>query len=86
MTILDFPSSTRTTTTATQPGVTVIQLNDDLWRITRSTGEVLGYLERFIDRGHFRYRAKRMIVRQQRFVAIGEFWRMDDALDCFRIG
>lgn len=82
MTILDFHSPS----TTTQPGVTVIQLNDDLWRITRVTGEVLGYLERFIDRGDFRYRAKRMIVRQQRFVAIGEFWRMDDALDCFRIG
>jgi len=27
-----------------------------------------------------------MIVRQQRFVAVGEFWSMDDALDCFRVG
>ena len=80
VTILDFASTTRTTL----PGIAVIQLHDDLWRVTRSTGEVLGYIERFVDRGDFRYRAKRMIVRQQRFVAIGEFWRMDDALDCFR--
>ena len=82
MTILDFATTTRTST----GGVTVIQLHDDLWRITRPSGEVLGYLERFIERGEFKFRAKRMLVRQQRFVAIGEFWRMNDALDCFRIG
>jgi len=81
VTILDFASNQ--SLTRTRRGLTVIQLHDDLWRVTRSTGEVLGYLERFLDRGEFRYRAKRMIVRQQRFVAIGEFWRMDDALDCF---
>ena len=79
MTILDFATTTRTST----GGITVIQLHDDLWRITRPSGEVLGYLERFIERGEFKFRAKRMLVRQQRFVAIGEFWRMDDALDCF---
>jgi len=82
VTILDFATTTRTST----GGVTVIQLHDDLWRITRPSGEVLGYLERFIERGEFKFRAKRMLVRQQRFVAIGEFWRMNDALDCFRIG
>ena len=81
MTILDFASTQNSR--RTRSGLTVIQLHDDLWRVTRTTGEVLGYLERFLDRGEFRFRAKRMIVRQQRFVAIGEFWRMDDALDCF---
>ena len=80
MTILDFATTTRTST----GGITVIQLHDDLWRITRPSGEVLGYLERFTERGDFKFRAKRMLVRQQRFVAIGEFWRMDDAFDCFR--
>jgi len=80
VTTLDFAS----TTTPEWPGVAVIQLNDDLWRITRESGVVLGYIDRFIERGDFRYRAKRLIVRQNRFVGIGEFWRMDDALDCFR--
>ena len=68
------------------PTIDVVQLHNELWRITRSTGEVLGYIERFVDRGEFRFRAKRMIVRQNRFVPIGEFWSMDDALDCFRVG
>ena len=83
MTILDFASTEPLT--RTRSGVTLIQLHDELWRVTRATGEVLGYIERFTDRGESRYRAKRMIVRQQRFVAIGEFWRMDDALDCFSL-
>jgi hypothetical protein len=80
VTTLDFAS----TTTATFDNVAIIQLNDDLWRITRTTGEVLGYIDRFVERGDFRFRAKRLIVRQNRFVSIGEFWRMDDAFDCFR--
>lgn len=81
MTILDFAGSTRTA-----PGILAVQLHDALWRITRRDGEVLGYVELFDDAGVPRYRAKRMIVRRQMFVPIGEFWTMDDALDCFRVG
>ena len=76
MTILDFA----TTDTATRPGVALIQLHDELWRVTRTGGEVIGYIERFVERGEHRYRAKRMLVRQKRFMSIGEFWRMDEAL------
>ncbi|MGV8884751.1 MAG: hypothetical protein ACOH1T_04075 [Microbacteriaceae bacterium] len=75
---LEFPERDR------NAGVAVTALHDELWRITRTTGEVLGYIERFVERGEHRFRAKRMLVRQQRFVGIGDFWRMDDALDCFR--
>ncbi|MCU1583957.1 MAG: hypothetical protein JWM49_513 [Microbacteriaceae bacterium] len=65
------------------PGLTLVQLNDELWRVTRPTGEVLGYLEQFRVRAGLRYRAKRFIVRQNRFIEVGEFWSMDDAIDCF---
>jgi hypothetical protein len=61
----------------------ITQLNESLWRVTRPTGEVLGYVETFADPDGTRYRAKRMIVRQQRFVPIGDFWRMEDAVECF---
>jgi hypothetical protein len=60
-----------------------VQLNDELWRVTRPTGEVLGYLEQFRVRAGLRYRAKRFIVRHKRFIEVGEFWSMDDAIDCF---
>lgn len=66
--------------------VTLVQLNDDLWRVTRADGDVLGYIERFLERGLDRFRAKRMIVAKQRFYPIGEFWLMDDAVECFQPG
>jgi hypothetical protein len=61
----------------------ITQLNESLWRVTRPTGEVLGYVETVADPDGTRYRAKRMIVRQQRFVPIGDFWSMEDAVECF---
>jgi hypothetical protein len=82
MTTLDFAPDVA----ALKPGLALVQLHDALWRVTRPTGEVLGYVEQIIERDGLRYRAKRLMVRQRRFVTIGEFWRMDDAVDCFRFG
>lgn len=67
----------------TRPGLSLIQLNDELWRVTRSDGEVLGYIEQFRVRAGLRYRAKRFMIRQKRFIVMGEFWGSDDAIDCF---
>jgi hypothetical protein len=91
VTILDFAADTRAGSASRAGstgarGVTAMQLNDALWRVTRPDGEVAGYVERFTETRGVRYRAKRLIVRQQRFVAVGEFWSMDDAVECFRLG
>jgi hypothetical protein len=67
-------------------GIAMIQLHDELWRVTRSTGEVLGYIESFPENGTLRYRAKRMFSSQRRSLPLGEFWSIDDAVDCFRFG
>lgn len=79
MTILAFSE----TTLQRHPGLSLVQLHDELWRVTRPTGDVLGYIEQFRVRAGVQYRAKRFIVRQRRFVAVGDFWNMDDAVDCF---
>jgi hypothetical protein len=79
MITLDFAGTTPTV----RPGITLVQLHNELWRVTRSTGEVLGYIERFTEAQGERFRAKRMLVQQRRFVVTGEFWSIDDALDCF---
>lgn len=79
MTTLDFVG----TAPATRPGLTLIQLHDELWRVTRPDGEVLGYIDQFRQRQGLRYRAKRLIVRQRRFIVAGEFWSIDEAIDCF---
>jgi len=65
-------------------GLRLVQLHDDLARVTLPSGEVLGYVERFDDPQGERFRAKRFLPRQRRFVEIGEFWSRSDATDCFR--
>ena len=67
-----------------RPGISLVQLHEELWRVTRPHGDMLGYIEQFRVRDGLRYRAKRFLPRQRRFWVMGEFWSMDDALDCFR--
>ena len=64
--------------------IALVELGDALWRVTRPDGDVLGYVESFPTAAGPRYRAKRMLTSQRRFVPIGEFWVMNDAVDCFR--
>ncbi len=80
MTTLEFID----TPTVARTGVTTVQLGDDLWRVTRAGGEVLGYVERSTTPAGQRFLAKRMLQRQRRFLPVGEFWSVDDAMDCFR--
>lgn len=80
MTTLDFAGAAG----SIRHGVATIQLHDDLWRVTRPGGEVLGYVERITTGAGNRFVAKRMLQRQRRFLPIGEFWTVDDAMDCFR--
>ena len=80
MTVLDFTPST----SYTRFGIALVQLHDSLWRVTRNSGEVLGYIDSFGDRGGVRYRAKRMFTAQRPSLPLGEFWSLDDAVDCFR--
>lgn len=92
MTTFDFAGSTQLTltagngTTTKHSGVTLVQLHDELWRVTRASGDVLGYVESFLDPRGRRYRSKRLITLQRRFINIGEFWSFDDAVDCLRFG
>jgi hypothetical protein len=76
---LDFARTTQTI----RPGVALVQLHNELWRVTRPSGEVLGYIERFGTSEGMRFRAKRLLVQQRRFIVVGEFWGIDEALDCF---
>ena len=65
-------------------GLALVSLNDGMWRVTLPEGDVLGYIERFSTPGGQRYRAKRFLPSQRRFLIDGEFWAMDDAIACFR--
>ena len=85
MTTLDFVGTHRIHPAGLSSGIAMIQLHDDLWRVTRPGGEVVGYVERSATPSGHRYRAKRMLQRQRRFLPIGDFWELDDAMDCFRL-
>lgn len=67
-----------------RPGIAMVQVHDELWRLTRPDGDVLGYIERFAEPRGDRYRAKRLNALRRRFLVLGEFWSFDDAIDCFR--
>lgn len=84
MTTLDFVGTHQHTPVGIRAAIATIQLHDDLWRVTRPDGDVVGYIERSETASGSRYRAKRMLQRQRRFIAIGDFWEFGDAMDCFR--
>jgi hypothetical protein len=91
MTTLDFVSSQSSFLTAAKVnrfGIVLVQLHDELWRVTRRSGEVLGYIESFVQGsevgGDRRFRAKRMFSSRRPSMPLGEFWTIDDAIDCFR--
>lgn len=81
MTVLDFAPRH----SPARSGVVTVHLHDDLWRVTRPDGEVLGYVDRVATVSGERFTARRMLPRQRRFLAVGDFWRFDDAMDCFRL-
>lgn len=72
--------------TSRRRGINLVQLHDELWRVTRADGDVLGYVESFSDPRGTRYRSKRLIPLHKRFVELGDFWSFDDAVDCLRFG
>lgn len=59
------------------------QLHATLWRITRSSGEVLGYVEELTD-GSRPFRAKRMTADRRGFHGFGDFTELEEAVDALR--
>lgn len=64
-------------------GVVLLPVRHDLWRVTLRTGTVLGHIERARDAQGDRFAARR-ITAAGRTIELGQFWRMEDATDCFR--
>ncbi|MBC7724298.1 MAG: hypothetical protein H7146_06055 [Burkholderiaceae bacterium] len=67
-----------------ETAVSLVQVNDTLWRVTRREGDVLGYIDLFHADAGSRFRARRLLSTRRTFVNDGEFWAMSDAIDCFR--
>lgn len=69
---------------ATPRGLDIVPRRGALWRVARSDGLVLGYVERVDDDGGTRYRSKRMIGRAVGFTVLGDFGAADDAVEALR--
>lgn len=65
-------------------GVQVVPRRGGLWRVARTDGVVLGYVERVDDEGGMRFRSKRMLPRAAGFTALGDFSAADDAVAALR--
>jgi hypothetical protein len=76
------PSTTYTPLART--AVQVRELHDGLLRVTRPDGAVLGYVERMHEPQGERFRAKRLRRDARGFVPLGDFWALQDAVDCLR--
>jgi hypothetical protein len=81
MELLELP--TALLLTAPLRGIEVVPRRGGLWRVARTDGVVLGYVERLDDEG-IRFRAKRMLARAAGFTVIGDFWTADQAVDALR--
>jgi hypothetical protein len=57
-------------------------VNDYLWRVAAPAGHILGHVERTETPSGDVYVAKRLNPAAMRFIALGEFWNIDDAIDC----
>lgn len=62
---------------------TLVPVKDGLWRVVDRSGAVLGHVERRTDAAGERYAARRLLAASRTY-DLGLFWRLGDAVDCFR--
>lgn len=65
-------------------GLGFTQLNNGLWRVTRSDGSVLGYVEQPDSAKGGSFVAKRLGNDRRSFFLLGEFRSFTEALECLR--
>jgi hypothetical protein len=63
-------------------GLRLVRVKEDLWRATVADGRILGHIERRSATDGTIFIAKRLAPRSAQFHTLGEFWRIDDAMDC----
>jgi hypothetical protein len=71
-----------TTAVAHRTGLHLVRVKEDLWRATVADGRILGHIERRDADDGTMFIAKRLAPQSARFHTLGEFWRIDDAMDC----
>jgi hypothetical protein len=62
----------------------VLDVRDDLSRVMRSDGAIVGYVDRIDVAGAPAFRARRYVATERRFVELPTVWDADDAVDMLR--
>jgi hypothetical protein len=81
---------TVTTRAATPPRLrtgtrlTLAPIAADRWRVLDPSGLIVGHIAARSDSGGTRYRARRYHPGSRAFVDLGEFWSIEDAVQCLR--
>ncbi|KQO62979.1 hypothetical protein [Curtobacterium sp. Leaf261] len=68
----------------TRGSLHILDVRDDLSRISRANGEIVGYVDRIDVAGGPAFRARRFVPAERRFVALPSVWSADDAVDMLR--
>ncbi|TFC15222.1 hypothetical protein E3O19_08820 [Cryobacterium algoritolerans] len=75
--------SARPARTGALRDLSLLPVADGLWRVVNRSGAVLGHIELSTDGIDERFAARRLLA-AARTTALGTFWNIDDAADCFR--
>ena len=65
-------------------GLELVGVHDGLWRVRRRDGRILGHIERLNSAAGDVYVAKRFHPVRASFLSLGQFWNIQDAVDCLR--
>lgn len=68
----------------TRAGIDLVSVHDGLWRVRLSDGRILGHIERLSSATGDVFIAKRFSPVRASFLALGQFWNMQDAVDSLR--
>lgn len=71
-------------TSPTRTGVELVSVHDGLWRVRRRDGHILGHIERVNTAAGDTFVAKRFSPVRASFLSLGQFWNIQDAVDCLR--
>ncbi|WP_036284127.1 hypothetical protein [Microbacterium luticocti] len=68
-----------------QASLRLVPIGCDHWRVLDAAGLIVGHVDARADPHGTRYRARRYQPAARRFLELGEFWSIDDAVDCLRL-
>ncbi|MBW9118728.1 hypothetical protein JNB63_01315 [Microbacterium trichothecenolyticum] len=71
---------------ASRRRVRLVAAAPSLWRVLEPGGRVIGHLQEIAQAGSIRFRARRYNPAAHAFRDLGDFWSVDDAVECLVFG